>query len=260
MKIRANVTKVNKEGSSVKAYADITLENCCTLYGMRVVEGKDGQLFAAYPQKPVYENGQPKLDEEGKAIYADIYHAVAKQEDGSYGYSRELNEAIKKAVMDAYSNEKGYAYHNPTKGEVGTAKIEPQLHKCEGNRVKAAGNLLVGGYMQVNDVFVNLCTGKDGGKFLAVSYPSYKSGDSYRDFVEPLEKGKIWDREAKVEKDYDFKGAVEGAMKKQTREFHPELAEMLKSGKVADIIADATAESKGGAGQAKAEREMEPAM
>lgn len=245
MKIRANVTKVTNEDSRVKAYADITVENCCRFNGIRVVEGRDGQPFVAYPQKPVYEHGQPKVNAEGKQEYTDIYYANSKG----------ANDAIKALVLEAYNSDKGYAYLNPKEGEATHAKIEPQMHACNGERTKAAGRLTIGGYMKVPDVFVNLCTDKDGGKFLAVSYPSYKSGDEYKDFVEPLEKGKIWD--GKEEKDYNFKRAIEGAMKKQAVEFHPELAELLKS-KVEDVIAEAKEASE--AGEKAGKEQKEPVM
>lgn len=249
MKIRANVTKVNNEDSRVKAYADITLENCCTLYGMRVVEGKEGELFAAYPQKPEMENGQQKTHQDGKPAYTDVYFANSK----------EINDAIKQLVLDAYHSEKGYAYINPKEGERVIAKIEPKLHACNGEKTKAAGRLVIGGYMVVPDVFVNLRADKEGGKFLSVSYPSYKSGDDYKAFVEPLTKGKIWDAKEKAEKDYNFQRAVEGAMKKQTLEFHPELADQVK-GKVDELIADATEASKEGTTEAKSEPEKEPVL
>lgn len=249
MKIRANVSKIHDENSHVKAYADITVENCCRFNGIRVVEGKEGELFVSYPQKKVYEHGQPKLDENGKQTYTDIY----------YGNSKEANDAIKALVLEAYHSEKGYAYLNPKEGEFVNAKIEHQLHACNGDSVKAAGSLTVGGYMRVKDIFVHLRTDGKGDQFLSVSYPHYKSGDDFKDFVEPLEKGKMWDSKEKVEKDYNFKRAVEGAMKKQTREFHPELAH-LADGKVSDLIADAKESTKDDAGQGKAEPEREAVM
>lgn len=246
MKIRANVTKVNNENSRVKAYADITVENCCRFNGIRVIEATDGTLFAAYPQKPLRENGVQKLHEDGTPIYTDVY----------FGSTKEINAAIKALVLEAYNSEEGYAYLNPKEGEKVNAKIEPQLHACNDDVVKAAGRLTVGGYMKVADIFINLRADKDGGHFLAVSYPCYMSGDEYRDFVEPLEKGKLWDSQEKVEKDYNFKRAIEGAMKKETVKFHPELADLLKA-KVDDLIADAQEVSQGGGEQGKQEPEME---
>lgn len=249
MKVQAHVTKVNDENSQIKAYADITVENCCKFNNIRVIENSKGELFVSYPQKPVKdENGQPKFHENGKPMYTDVF----------YANSKEINDAIKALVLEAYNNENGRAYINPAKGEFVNARIEPKLHACNTERTKASGGLEVGGYMKIKDIFVNLATTKDGDPFLAVSYPHYESNGEYKDFVEPLEKGKVWDREEKVEKDYNFKAVVEGVMKKQTLEFHPELAEMLKANKSVDEkIADAKAVADGAAGSKGKEAEME---
>lgn len=241
MKIQAHVTKVKDENSRIKAYADITVENCCKFNNIRVIENGDGELFVSYPQKPVKDaDGNPKFHEDGRPMYTDVF----------YANSKEANDAIKGVVMDAYNSENGFAYINPAKGEFVNARIEPQLHACHTERTKASGGLLVGGYMKIKDIFVNLAATKEGEQFLAVSYPHYESGDNYKDFVEPLTKGKVWDREDKVEKDYNFKAVVEGVMKKQTLEFHPELAEALKASKSVDEkIADAKTVADGTAGE-----------
>ena len=250
MKIQAHVTKVQDENNpQLRGLADITVENCCKFNCIRVVESKEGELFVSYPQKPLFENGKPKLHENGEPMYTDVFYANAK----------EINDAIKQVVLDAYNNEDGRAYINPQKGEFVNAIIEPQIHACNGDVVKASGRLTVGGYMKVPDVFINLASAKDGSQFLAVSYPHYKSGEDYKNFVEPLEKGKVWDREAKEEKRYNFRAAVEGAMKKQTREFHPELAAILDKNKSVDErIAEAKDVAEGSAsGKAKeAEKEI----
>lgn len=249
MNILARVTKVNNEDSRIRGYASITVENCCKLNGIRIFETQDGELFASYPQKAVYENGQPKLDENGKQVYTDVYFAISK----------EANDAIKAVCVEAYKSEEGYAFINPKPGEPTRATIEPQLHACNDERVKASGSLKIGTYIIVPDVFINLA-GKEGEKFLSVSYPHYKSGDEYKDFVAPLEKGAIWDRENEVEVEYDFKHKVEGAMVKKTLEFHPELAEVLKAQKSVDEkIADAKAVADGANGAKGMEPEMEPA-
>lgn len=250
MNVRAHVTKVNDENSRIRGYADITVENCCKFNGIRIIENKEGELFASYPQKPVYENGQPKLDKDGNQVYSDVYFANSK----------EANDAIKAVCVEAYQNDGGFAYINPKQGEFTNARIEPQLHACNSDRVQASGRLTVGGYMKVPDVFVNLNENGKGEKFLSVSYPHYKSGDDYKNFVEPLENGKQWDRENKVEVDCDFKHMIEGVMKKQTLKFHPELAEVLKAQKSVDEkIADAKAVADGANGAKGMEPEMEPA-
>ncbi len=253
MKIRANVRKVENEDSRIKGYADLTLENCVTLYNTRIVENKDGELFVSYPQKAVFEDGEPKLHEDGSQVYSDIYYARTK----------EANDAIKALVLEAYHSEKGYAYINPAQGEPVNAFIEPKLHACNGDRVKASGYLEVGGYMKIPDVFVSLHQKTDGEYFLGISYPHYKTkDDEYKDFVELHTKGKVWDKEAKTEKDYNFKSAVEGLMKKQTREMHPELSDILKPS-VQERIDDAKSASENsvkadGKGMESIDKEPEP--
>ena len=214
------VRKVEDENSRVKGYVNLTLEDCCLLRGTMVLENQNGELYVRYPQKPVFENGEPKLREDGKQEYTDVY----------YGKSKEVNDTIKECVLAAYNSEEGYAYVNPQKGERTNSYIEPNLHACNGETVKAAGKLLIGDYMRVTDVFVNLRTDKDGEKFLGVSFPSYMAKDgSYKELVEPLEKGKRWNKETKQLEDYNFAEVLERVIKKQTREFHPELADVLKS-------------------------------
>ncbi len=45
MKFEAHVSKVNKEGSSLRARADITVENCVNLIGITVRENHEGELW-----------------------------------------------------------------------------------------------------------------------------------------------------------------------------------------------------------------------
>lgn len=247
MKIRANVRKIEDETSRVKAFADITLENCCMLRGMSVRENDKGELFVSYPQKPVFENGQPKKHENGKQVYTDIY----------YARSKEANDAIKALVLEAYNSENGYAYINPAKGEAVNAYIEPHLHSCNDERVKASGFLEIGGYMKVTDVFVNLYQKQTGESFLGVSYPHYQGSDEvYRNYVEPLEDGKLWDSKTKEEKDYNFRASVEGLMKKQTLGFHPELSELIKPS-VQEKIDEAKKLSENTSGKTGEKSEME---
>ena len=50
MIIVKNIFKVNKKGSSLKAFANVVLDDKLLLKGVKVVEGKDG-LFVAMPQQ-----------------------------------------------------------------------------------------------------------------------------------------------------------------------------------------------------------------
>ncbi len=259
MKIQAHVTKVEKEGSPLRARADITVENCCKFIGIMVKENHDGELWVQYPQKDVRENGKVKMKENGYPEQTDVFYAKG-----------DTNKVIKDLVLKAYENmqergeEYGYADIYPQKGEPVKAYIEPKLHACNSEITKAGGRIKVGGYMTVPDVFVKLRTRNDGKSFLSISYPHFKSGDKYVNFVQPLTKGKIWDHDEKVEKDYNFKKDIEDALKEQTIGFHPELKEILANkdkeadGKVQEIIDKAKANVD--KDEKEPEPELEPSM
>ncbi len=52
----ASMNKMNKEGSSLKAFFDINLTESptaepLTVYGLRLMEGRDGNLWSAWPSR-----------------------------------------------------------------------------------------------------------------------------------------------------------------------------------------------------------------
>ena len=264
MKIEAHVSKVEKEGSSLRARADITVENCVKLIGIMVKENREGELWVQYPQKDVRKDGKVELKEDG----------YPKQTDVFYANNVDINHAIKDLVLKAYDNmmekgeEYGYADIYPEKGEHVNSTIEPKLHACSTEVTKASGRILIGGYMVVPDIFVRLHYTQDESAkpFLTVSYPHFKTGDRFVNFVQPLTNGKIWDGKEKVEKEHNFKKEFEDMLKEETMEFHPELKELFAASKekeakdkVQDLIDKAKANVEKDEKKAP-ERELEPSM
>ena len=262
MKIEAHVSKVNKEGSSLRARADITVENCVKLIGITVRENHEGELWVQYPQKDVRKDGKVVMKEDGYPQQTDVY----------YANNADVNHAIKDLVLKAYDNmmekgeEYGYADIYPQKGEHVNSTIEPRLHACSKEVTKASGRIVIGGYMVVPDIFVRLHETQAGKPFLSVSYPHFKTGDRFVNFVQPLTNGKVWDGQEKVEKEHNFKKDFEDMLKEETIGFHPELKELLASakekeqgGKVQDLIDKAKANVEKGTEKEPA-RELEPSM
>lgn len=254
MNIKANVKKQEKDHTGTVGYATLTVENCCVLRGAKIKENEAGELYAVFPNKPVMENGVQKLRDDGQPMYRSLYLAV--NSEGKF--DAEIDKAIKDLMIRAYESPEGYAFINPTKGEATKARIDAELSPRNHETIKASGSLLIGGYLKVNDVTVNLRTAKENGDaFLAVSYPGYNTDKGWQNYVEPMKDGKLWDHKAKAEKSYNFKEAIEGVMEKKTREFHPELSKQSKE-KVDDLLADAKAKSekanKGETRQAEQER------
>lgn len=79
-----NVSIRKTENGNTLAYADITLNEDFVVKGLRVVKGENGN-FVAMPQGKKYQK-------DGKDVYPDSAFPVTK----------ELREAINKAVLDKY--------------------------------------------------------------------------------------------------------------------------------------------------------------
>ena len=76
--------RVVDEGK-LKGYANIVFDNCFMVRGFKVIEGNKG-LFVAMPNK--------------KSVKGEF-------RDGAHPLDRETGEAITKAVLDKYQQEKG---------------------------------------------------------------------------------------------------------------------------------------------------------
>lgn len=74
---------VKKEDSKLKAVASITIEDCFVVHDIKVIEGTEGP-FIAMPSRKT-NDGE----------YKDIAHPI----------NTETREAVKAAILEAYTNE-----------------------------------------------------------------------------------------------------------------------------------------------------------
>ena len=85
MKISATINRlVDKQDSSVKAYASVTIDGMFAVHGLRVMETKKGR-FVNMPSTSY-------TDRDGNKQYSDIFHAVTKS----------ARNALNQAVLNAY--------------------------------------------------------------------------------------------------------------------------------------------------------------
>lgn len=218
----AKITKrVDQEDSNIKAYVNVTVEDAAIMRGLKVVEGKNG-LFVTFPAKQAYdaETKEPKVDEVGKPVYEDIIHPI----------TAEAREELIKVVLEAYQSEKGYAYANSSKEKPTNQKIEAKMYARNGEQVKAAGTVTIGG-MVCKDVIVALRKTKDGSCFPTVNMPCYEKqteeGKDYVPYFEFLEKGKAWDAEKQETVEKDFKSLANGIIMKEAKEVNPEFKQTM---------------------------------
>lgn len=75
------VTPYERQDSSIRGLASITIENCLAVNNVAVNESKEGKLYVSMPS---YKSKQ--LDDQGKAVYKDICNPVSgKFHDKLYG-------------------------------------------------------------------------------------------------------------------------------------------------------------------------------
>ena len=86
MKINARIVKTFKEGS-IKAIADLTLDDAIAVHGVKLIDGKNGQFVSMPSDK--------WQDKEGNYKHTDIVHPV----------TAETRSDVFHAVVDAYNNQ-----------------------------------------------------------------------------------------------------------------------------------------------------------
>lgn len=70
--IEAKISRlVDKEGSSIKAYASISINGAFAIHGVKVIESKKG-LYVSMPSRSYTDN-------EGRTQYSDICHPITAE-------------------------------------------------------------------------------------------------------------------------------------------------------------------------------------
>lgn len=85
MKITATINRfVDKQDSSLKAYASVTMDGMFAVHGLKVMETEKGR-FVNMPSTSY-------TDRDGNKQYSDIFHAITKA----------ARNALNQAVLNAY--------------------------------------------------------------------------------------------------------------------------------------------------------------
>ena len=164
----SSMTKI-ENGGNVKALANVVINGEVAVNGVKVVEGKDGNLFTAMPSK--------KIGNE----YVDVAHATTK----------EAHESLNNAVLSNYEK-LAASPENTLKNDLGFDKtkaavsdIKVTLREVDHDVVKASGQINIDDCFVVKDVKV--MKPKDPEKPEFVSMPSYANNKgTYTDYACPI--------------------------------------------------------------------------
>lgn len=167
MKLAINVRPYTAKGSSVKGFADVTVNDTMTIHGVQVIEGEKG-LFVAMPQtsKPKEENSEEK-------VYSDL---VFPTNAATRGF-------LSESILDVYFPE-GVTFNTYTNKDLPNQEIKVRVtpYTKEGRNIRAMASATIG------DFHINNITILKGNNNLFVSYPSKayeKNGQKqYQEIIE----------------------------------------------------------------------------
>lgn len=219
--LEARITdRLNESDNMVKAYAELTVDSCAVIRGLRLMEGEKG-MFVSFPSERAYDKDTkaPKVDEEGRPVYHDIVFPITK----------EAREAVLAAVLEAYNNEEGIARHmEAAKGQ----HINAEMYEAHGENVKAVGSVTVGDFACRNIMVSLRDSEQTKKKYAMVTYPSYKTetkdGIKYIPYLEFKKDGDMWDKSRKMASRRNFDSLSYGIIVKAAKEASPVLNEALE--------------------------------
>ena len=179
MNYTVKVNEVKKEGSNVKAFANVVFGDSFKVCNIAIVENKDGNLFVSMPS---YKSNE--RNENDEAVYKDICNPITKE------FQQELSEAI----LTAYEkrNELGknaLSIGNPENAGEPPFTVSVTPFEREGSNVRGLGRIYFNDSFVVSNVSV--LQGKNG---LFISMPSYKTNQElngkpvYQDICFPVTK------------------------------------------------------------------------
>lgn len=225
--LEARITKrVNEEENATKAYAELVVDNCAVIRGVRLMAGKNG-AFVSFPQEQAYdaETKAPKLDENGNPVYQDIVFPLSK----------ESRDATVQLLLEAYKSMNNMAtMDEAAKGH----NISATMYEANGERIKASGSVQVGDFVCRNILVAVRESKQNGELFAAVSYPSYSretdKGTVYKPYLEFKKDGLGWNEQLQTFHPENYEALARNIVVKAAKEVSPELVaalEVAKDGK-----------------------------
>lgn len=181
MNYNIKINEVNRENSSVKAYATVVFGGSLVVRNIAIIEKKDGQgVFVSMPSQKTSE-----VDEYNNPVYRDICNPITSEFQQEFtGAITEAYEKKKVGILD----KDGLSVGEGSKAPVFNVRVTP--YERDGSNLRGFASI----YLEDSFVIgsVSIVNGRNG-EF--VSMPAYKSstkardGESaYRDIVYPITK------------------------------------------------------------------------
>jgi len=161
MQIDIDVRKIEKEGSSLVGFANVTFARKLRVDGIKLMKRKDGQIFLSMPS---YKTNQK--DENGKDIYKDICFPRVKE------FKDDLTEAVLECYLGIGEEKSGQMTFGEPSGDMMQVNVSVTPIRKEDSKIVGLASITLNNVFRINDIVIR----KDAKGKPFVSMPSYKTG------------------------------------------------------------------------------------
>jgi DNA-binding cell septation regulator SpoVG len=161
MQIDIDVRKIEKEGSSLVGFANVTFARKLRVDGIKLMKRKDGQLFLSMPS---YKTNQK--DENGKDVYKDICFPRVKE------FKDDLTEAVLECYLGIGEEKSGQMTFGEPSGDLMQVGISVTPIRKEDSKIVGLASITLNNAFRINDIIIR----KDAKGKQFVSMPSYRTG------------------------------------------------------------------------------------
>ena len=161
MQIDIDVRKIEKEGSSLVGFANVTFARKLRVDGIKLMRRKDGQIFLSMPS---YKTNQK--DENGRDIYKDICFPRVKE------FKDDLMEAVLECYLGIGEEKSGQMTFGEPSGDLMQVGISVTPIRKEDSKIVGLASITLNNAFRINDIVIR----KDAKGKPFVSMPSYKTG------------------------------------------------------------------------------------
>lgn len=161
MQIDIDVRKIEKEGSSLVGFANVTFARKLRVDGIKLMKRKDGQIFLSMPS---YKTNQK--DENGRDIYKDICFPRVKE------FKDDLMEAVLECYLGIGEEKSGQMTFGEPSGDLMQVGISVTPIRKEDSKIVGLASITLNNAFRINDIVIR----KDAKGKPFVSMPSYRTG------------------------------------------------------------------------------------
>jgi DNA-binding cell septation regulator SpoVG len=161
MQIDIDVKKIEKEGSSLVGFANVTFAQKLRVDGIKLMKRKDGQLFLSMPS---FKTNQK--DENGKDIYKDICFPRVKE------FKDDLTEAVLECYLGIGGEKSGQMTFGEPSGDLMQVNASVTPIRKEDSKIIGLASITLNNAFRINDIVIR----QDAKGKPFVSMPSYRTG------------------------------------------------------------------------------------